>query len=730
MCGITDKLLLYHAATWYSEKRSPGFRLEDLFEVSIDIPGHGEKKQLANGRFWGAYRSITIAPNVLECALMALEAWLLGLAAKESPHTEAWLLKCLSESNNVAVTAVVSSVCMAYPKSTGAAGLAVLSCEDFFEMDRSRQLNESRLGMFSDMRMPDWRVYDLERKQSGVLPHRSEHLEGLALQLQLTDKQSDVFRLLDDFRAELPEPDKQTDEHRLWRLALHRMDVRTFEPTELPKADDPDAPKGTYFAPRTPDADIEEMLEPVREEQEKVNADLGLLNWAHATWDGSDRAEPSAWHEKLALAKQRVADGTPTESFARGGPSYAACVCLRDNWDDLEQEDREWCIDRAVGEIAGSCDDYELLSRVSKLSSDPTRPSAYVLPKVYSNLEDGPLADKVRLAISQALTHPAEEVVNYAAHGVGMHLAKGRSEFVINAVGALARKARLLSERVEQEYKKPYQQRRPTAELDSDVDPETRMAIVDGGVDSPTELSALDLETWSGRALSKAVLTILDYCPEHPLAQEAHRSVAQTIAAWWERERKERDHGRDRDFKFEHESMRQVATFVLKLPVDKALAVCEPLLAAVDHEREVEPFVQGLILAEDAQQGSSPFWDIWQELAQRVRSSNWAQRLSTLDTDYSVPDLLRAMFLLSYWKEEVDHWTRLEGEQHRLDEFFLVLPASGAALEAYLRFLSAIGSRSLPGAFVHIAKKLDEGDANDMLARTNSTFVLESLLRR
>jgi hypothetical protein len=434
----------------------------------------------------------------------------------------------------------------------------------------------------------------------------------------------------------------------------------------------------------------------------------------------------------LTRAKERVADGSPMEDFVRGGPSYVACVCLRDNWEELDGEDRDWCIGRAIDDIAATCDDYELLNRVSKLSTDPTRPAAYVLPSVYAKVEGGPLSDSVGLAVARALTHPSEEVENYAAHGVGRYLAGARQDFVINAVGALAMKARRLGALVEEEYKKDYGHRRPTAALDAEIDPEIRQAIVGGdGVDPSEEIARLDVDTWSGRAAVKTILTILNYCPEHPLGQKAHRAVAQAIAGWWERERMERDHRRDRHFEFEHESMRQVAAFVLKLPADQALAVCEPFLAAVhDHEREVEPFVQGLILAEDAQRGASPFWIIWQDVADRVRSSTWAGRLSSRDADYSVPDLLRAVFLLSYWKEGVDHWSRLEGNAHRVDELFLGLPASAVTLEAYLRFLSSIGSRSLPEAFVRIARKLREGDAGEMLCRTNSVFVLESLLRR
>jgi hypothetical protein len=48
----------------------------------------------------------------------------------------------LSRTNNAAITALVAGIANAYPQRAGKAGLAVLTCRDFFEMDRARMVRE------------------------------------------------------------------------------------------------------------------------------------------------------------------------------------------------------------------------------------------------------------------------------------------------------------------------------------------------------------------------------------------------------------------------------------------------------------------------------------------------------------------------------------------------------------------------------------------------------------
>jgi hypothetical protein len=51
-------------------------------------------------------------------------------------------------------------------------------------------------------------------------------------------------------------------------------------------------------------------------------------------------------------------------------------------------------------------------------------------------------------------------------------------------------------------------------------------------------------------------------------------------------------------------------------------------------------------------------------------------------------------------------------------------------LDDYVRFLYHVGEQSLPEAFVRVTNSLKLGDAQSMLAKTNTVFLLEVLLQR
>jgi hypothetical protein len=226
--------LMNHASTWYGERKWPGDRLEPAIPVQLQIPGEGEVTQWSNGRLWCLYRSTSVGPYVLQTALMALESWLVGICEIDDAQVEHWLLKLLKDSNNVSVTAIVVSICNAYPEKVGTAGLAVLTCREFFAMDRARMVLESSApsslpGLMSTYNAKT-KIYDDERRRADSLQHRKHDLEALAIKLQLGAQRDVVWQILDEYRAALPEVGEQTEGDRLWRLALHRMDVRTYQP--------------------------------------------------------------------------------------------------------------------------------------------------------------------------------------------------------------------------------------------------------------------------------------------------------------------------------------------------------------------------------------------------------------------------------------------------------------------------------------------------------------------
>ena len=233
--------LLNHAGNWYGERKSISEFIEAPFRTSISVPGNGEVQQWANERLWSAYRGTSVVPNVVQCALMALEEWLIEIC-DNSTDVEPWLMEILRKSNNVMTTAVVASVCNAYPKEGGAASLALLTSREAFSMDLRRTVSE-RDADFPNLfpyRDPMAKHYNNERQRSNALEHRRQHLENLAINLQLAESRDEVWKIIDGHHALLPDGAERSEEDRTFLLALHRMDIRKWELEEvLPVSDNP-----------------------------------------------------------------------------------------------------------------------------------------------------------------------------------------------------------------------------------------------------------------------------------------------------------------------------------------------------------------------------------------------------------------------------------------------------------------------------------------------------------
>ena len=139
--------------------------------------------------------------------------------------------------------------------------------------------------------------------------------------------------------------------------------------------------------------------------------------------------------------------------------------------------------------------------------------------------------------------------------------------------------------------------------------------------------------------------------------------------------------------------------------------------------------MQGLTGLQDRYPNTPQYWFVWERFAAAVNRAKWVQRLAN-DRHIDGDELLSAVFLTSYWKDDVQHWRVLEGYAHLVDSLFEALPPTSIVLDDYARFLYHIGAHSLPQAFSRIADALRRGDPEKMLEKTNTIFMLEVLLQR
>lgn len=733
--------LLNHACKWYGEKRWPENPLEPARRITISMPDGSQITQWTNPRLWCLYRGQSVGPYVLQAALMALESWLLDICQMTGVDIEAWLLKLLKESNNVAITAVVASVCNAYPDKGGRAALVLLGSKELIYMDRARMVQEmssSIMASLFSLMDAEKQICVEERKKSDSLPHRRHDLEALALKLQLGEQKEGVWHVLDRYRTGLPPIEKQSEEDRLWRLALHRMDIRGFRLMPSPNSRGNDTPSEVgskkddhiYFGPGAIEQDIQEIIDRHTPVQAQLEADLSLLNWGRSAWERerSERFDINTWREKLVKARERDGESREYEEYSRGGPGFIAAVCVRDHWDELNLEDRAWCVTKLIDEIERDCDSDDDSIRLARGLLRPDRPAAYVLSRVLSESDPKNCNARILAVLSKALTHSVSEVVTYAAEGVGYYLHGLWLAVAQQYVVALAWQANLIAELRIAEAKKPFQNRLRGYSLIREIVPKVRKRIEKGDFSVETELAQLNLDDWSTHEAAQVILRILVHWTGVPLGKQFYRRIVVALVKAWDADRGDGNR-RDRHYEFEHECMRLVARFVLRIQVHDALALCEPLFVATKkHPSDIATFLRYLALEEDRSDGETPFWEIWQGFADRLYDAPWIKNLdSRFGTERELVDIL---FLGLEWKKGVRHWRRLEGQAGRIDTLVTQLLPSATVLQAYCRFLSEIGERSLPDGFVIVAQRLSSGNYHEMLAAKGTVFYLESLLRR
>ena len=166
--------------------------------ISISIPGHGSVRQWADERLWLAYRGTSRTPYVIQCALMALESWLLAICNNATDDVDGLLLPILQKSNNVMTTAVLASVCNAYPGLCRRTAFALLKSRKCIELDAARAAREPEAGQLASMSNMFMKhtFYSDERGESNSLPHRRHNLEALAHKLQSSGNAEQVLQVI------------------------------------------------------------------------------------------------------------------------------------------------------------------------------------------------------------------------------------------------------------------------------------------------------------------------------------------------------------------------------------------------------------------------------------------------------------------------------------------------------------------------------------------------------
>jgi hypothetical protein len=736
-----------HSADWYAHPRVRSEYVEPPFEMRLTLADGTSRAQWCNGRLWLLYRGLSVGPYVLQCLLMALERWLLEFAKAHPGELDAVLLDILRRSDCAALTAVAASVATAFPHASGEALLTLLRSSRCILLDRDRLAHESHAPSNLHGLLPRLdsrnKLYEDERKEADRLPHRRHDLEMAIANLQLGPLAPRVHEALDRHRAELPPVKEQDEEQRIWRLALHRMDLRQYTVAEDSHAEAPATDGGKppedergviRLDLKAPEPDVKEMADRSEASFRAMNARAALLMWGRKVFGREEGGshDPRQWRQRLQEARAASDGHTDEELPGRGGPGYAAAVCVRDHWEEMSDNEREWCTSLVCAEVARDADLWARGARLQRFDLAPDRPCAWVLPLLLGKSLPDEQQGRVRRALALALTHALDEVRWYAARGIGANLWGIDRDLALRCVNALALEATLVQRAADRERRRPYEKRRQLDDIEAEAAARVRRRFRKPGGIADDAWQAMDAARWFGAEAAGRMLAILSEAPAEHAAVALYERVARILVGWWDaddRRRRKNREGQERTHEAEAALTDLLESFLLRTSAEAAELILQPILEAVDrHPREAHWLLQGLIGVEDRRPNTAQFWSLWRLFAERARHASW---LPAIDDEHPTgSEMISAVFLGSWWKDEVRHWRSLEGHEHNVHALFEGLPPSSTILDDYVRFLYHVGERSLPGAFGRIAKRLQQGDPARMLRQGNTVYLLEVLLQR
>ena len=706
-----------------------GQAYERSFEISIDLEDGTSCRQWANSHLWCLYRTTSVGPVVLASALMALESWLLQKGERGDADLRDIFSRLLRESNNVAITAVLVSVALAYPYLLSEAAMPLISQLGFFEVEHQRLINDltgSGLPPFGDEPHPEKKLLWQERSEAAKRNHRQLNLENLAVLLQFTSARPRVWALLDHTREQLSEEDAENDEVRLWLLRIHRMDIRNFEAageTEdghlLLKTSPPSSELQTYQ---------NRNLSTHRERERYTE----LFLWGRKVFEGSEpeNYRPEHWREKLTAAQALPASEESSLNLLSGsGDIHIAAVCLRDHWDEMDDEERAWCGNRICTEIESLAEGSFLMKGMLALSGGVS-PAAQLVSLLLSRSPDPSLRVRAKKNLAAALFHPERQIVLSAAYGIGAYLLAADRALALNCVRALVEGARETAEfRETQRASSPIQRER------EDVFEERLRGRLRASIDRDSPISEADLLSTDfvhrpGIRILQPLLEIFRHAHDDALAQRFHEHLAGVLLSTWQSTRVWRTQGSveddtGRDLHTEELPLaRALARFILSCSEESARLIITALVGAVrEHSGKLAEFVEHLIFVEDHRPTPSGgrFWMLWQVVA------NAAYEQMSQDPGMKQTRLTRALFLEVSWKPETHEWRPLSGQGGQLLDHFQRLPPNDAAFQAFAATVARFRVEFIPRALPAIAEHLSR--LSDRLFLDDTTMSsLESVL--
>lgn len=418
-------------------------------QIEITLGDNTIVKQYASPHLWKGYRGQSTLPYLLQCALMALENWLVEYIDKCGENNEIdWIYDyLLRSSNSVMPTSVLASVAIGFPRKVGAAAFPILKVSGLYDLDLVRMTAEmggNEMHFFGLDRDALSKIYIEERREAALRPWRKESLETLLTRLQFVNElRDDVLKIVDELTSEAT-----TSNEKKLRYMVHRVDTRTWEAIE-----DKDNDRILLQSSSELPADLKQDQQEFNEKHAIDNTVTSLNLWGRKLFEEKLLEEKyfSSYSDALIAAKELLISFKKGEihnfaDMAVGTITTVAAVCVRDELLNLSDGDKEWCLGVILESIFMHADNMNGTTAHDKTDYYGSGACAFVLPKLFDLDLDSEQEEHLKFALATALTHENQNVNAYAAKGVREFLWSRDAELASRCISGMVEYARFRRE--------------------------------------------------------------------------------------------------------------------------------------------------------------------------------------------------------------------------------------------------------------------------------------------
>ena len=727
--GLINKSVEYYAKSGWKYK-------EEIQMVDVFIDENTTIQQYHSKSLWNIYRgnSSPVMPNLIQSIHMALEKYLLEIGkVLKTEDLEFWLLYLLQKSKSSSISAVVTSIVLANSDKAFNIARILFKTKKFIQADFHRHIQEQSLKSLYGMGYGlNWqtKIFQDERLKTCEDKHRQLHLENLFLHYQMfktsevseeeiKNIQNILWGILDNYYKQLPDEESQSEEDRIWRMALARIDKRKMDI----KTEKVDGGVQITFNPKL-SPELKKYSQEAQENSHNAIKYTSLYLWTiNKIENNQDCKKYTSYEENPLLALEQIKEviAIPHEErnfiFQDEIFPNTSIILLRDYAEMLSSEDKELCRD-IILEFAR----LPLAENYHYQVSDGVDKAIKYLPIFLIYFPELKNDIKILLLLNlfddYQIGMSGKHFYDFAIEAINTYFNSESNSFI---VACLLLKHKYF-ELIKSNY---YRQKRVSKQELLQSFLQSNEELLDRFVSDELKISANEIEITELDIFFVAFKMIVTF--KSIINKEFNKKIIEILCKNIFNRTKNKV-----DYDIKQQFIDNFALFILEADKDDIQFYLQPLIDSFKPTEEITSLLTQLIYTQDSTNNYDNFWYIWELLENNIID------ICQDGEKYSdVKQIIKAYLLAwgrygSLWKDTAKEWHSLKDKDIRyFKKLTKKIGHCPSVLYSISKLLTSIASKYESDGICWVADLLRNNCnlLNDKL-ESDTVFHLENLIRQ